>query len=103
MAARGAVRRFEILDRRLKRVEVGLFRDVAEAPVEGDRIFRDVPSIEEHCACRCFEKAREHLRRRALPGSVRTKVTDHFTSTNLEADVAHDGSPEESLHEVSCF
>src|SRR5229473_3772989 len=71
---------FEILDRRLKGVEVGLFRDVAEAPAKGDRIMRDVLSIEEHRACRCLEEARQHLRRRALPGSVRTKVTDHFTS-----------------------
>jgi hypothetical protein len=30
-------------------------------------------------------------------------LTDDFTSMNLEADVAHDCSPEESLHEMSWF
>jgi hypothetical protein len=94
---------FEVLDCRLKGVEVWLFRDIAEAPAEGDRIVRDVPSIEEHGACRCLEEAGEHPRGRALSGSVRTKVTDHLTSTNLEADVADDCRPEESLYKVSCF
>jgi hypothetical protein len=87
----------------LKGVEVGFFRDVAEAPAEGDRIVRDVLSIEDHGASRCLDEAREHLRGRALPGPVWTKVADDFTGTNVEADVAHDGSSEESLHEVSCF
>ena len=38
-----------------------------------------------------------------LPDPFVTKITDYFTSTNLEADVVHDCGPEESFDEVSCF
>ena len=36
-------------------------------------------------------------------GSATQDAADSSPTANLEADVAHDCSPEESLHEVSCF
>jgi hypothetical protein len=94
---------FEVLDRRLKGVEVGLFRNVAEALAERDWIARSVLTVPVHGASRRFEKPSQHLRRRALPGTVRTKVAHDFTGPNLEADVVDDCSPEEPLHEMPCF
>src|SRR5262245_1914203 len=98
-----ATNQLEIFSARLEVVEDWLLRHIAKAPTKRDRVAPDVLVFEEDCAIGGFEQPREHLRGRALPGSIRPEIADHFAGFDLETHIVHGGNPEEPFHEVSCF
>ena len=94
----------EVFGRRLKRVEIRLFGNVAEPPVEGDRDRARCPGRPQNTAPE--EVSRSPVSIFAvvlLPDPFGPEVADHFAGPHLEAHVVDGGDAEESLHEVSRF
>lgn len=73
------------------RIEVRLFGHISDAALEGGEIVVYASSLIKDLAGGGIDHAGEHLHGRALPGSVRSEISENFAGLNCKADVTHGG------------
>ena len=81
----------EILAAGEVRVEVGLLRHVADAPLEGGEILVHAASAVEDLTFGRLDQPGQHLHRGALAGSVGPEVAEDFAGLHRKADLADGG------------
>ena len=73
-----------------ERIEVRLFRDVADRAMEGDHVGADIQAVVLDEAARGLEQASEHSRGGGLAGSVGPEIAHHFAGFDRQVDVVDD-------------
>ncbi len=71
------------------RVQMGILRDVADAPLIRFQIAADVLPMEIDAARRGLEEPDDHLDGRTLPCAVRAEVAENFARFDRETDVIY--------------
>ena len=93
-AARHAAKpahQLEILAAGEVRVEVGLLRHVADAPLEGGEVLIHAAAAVEDLAFGRLDQAGQHLHRGALAGSVGSEVAEDFAGPTVKLTCADGG------------
>ena len=90
----------ELLATRQERIEVRLFRHVAEACAEADEVVGDVAAVEEHGPARWRQQPGQHADRRRLAGAVRPEVAEDVTGADGEAHRVDNRAAGETANEA---
>ena len=83
--------KFEVLGGAHLRVERRSLRQVADAPLDLQRVLEHVEAGHGGGAIGGREKAREHAHGGGLPGAVRSEEADNLALLYLEGNVVHSG------------